>query len=267
VGDSYKGVSEQWERALRADAYAHSETDITFDKVMATPRVWRRIFAIIRLRYRRRQGRSALEVGVGGGKHLVMLAAQGWRGLGIDVSVSVLARAREFAAAAARCVGRPLDIRLVHADLFEYKIDERFDMVYHVGVIEHFLEAATRLAFLRKMFELAKPGGYVVSVVPSGMHPRREWLRREKVSGYDIPEVDYSPDLMRMEFTACGAEDIRIIPHNLFGYLLTDHDRSGKRLAKKVFFYGIQLIPVFCFSRCFSFRHSYSIVGAGRKAL
>lgn len=54
----------------------------------------------------------------------------------------------------------------VHTDLLTYHPEKLYDIVFSVGLIEHFPEEKTAL-MIRKHFEMTKPGGYVVIFFPT----------------------------------------------------------------------------------------------------
>lgn len=135
----------------------------------------------------------------------------------------------------------------------------RYDLVFNVGVIEHYLKESERREFLRRKLALCKSGGYIVSVVPSGVHPYREEQKQEGWGGYNVPEVDYSPELLATEMREVGAQRVMVLPHNAFGYLLT---RSPKRRWFR--YVGLQLLtpllPLRVMCRC-----AYSFIAIGQK--
>ena len=55
------------------------------------------------------------------------------------------------------------------------------------------------------MFNLCKPRGYIVSVVPNGKHPWRSKMRNERLGGYNAPEIDYDCESMASEMKKAGA--------------------------------------------------------------
>ena len=54
----------------------------------------------------------------------------------------------------------------VHTDLLTYHPEKQYDIVFSVGLIEHFTEKRTEL-MIRKHFEMTKLGGYVVIFFPT----------------------------------------------------------------------------------------------------
>jgi len=138
--------------------------------------------------------------------------------------------------------------------------------VFHVGVVEHFLDRRERLAFLKRMFAAARPGGYVMSMVPNGQHVMRREARRRGLGGYIVPEIDYSADLVEREMRQCGAVDVAVLHHNMFGYLRIKDSRGMLRVAELAGYALLQLFPWRFLPRRFLDRHDFWLIGIGRKA-
>lgn len=258
-----KAVGEKWVEKLKTGGYEHALTDKKECRnLKKLPRIWRRILKAVEININNFENKSIFEVGCGGGKHLMPFVMRGWKAVGIDVSDEVLKRAEEFFDSAKDKCGIEENIDFVAGDFFDYESSNRYDLVFHAGVIEHFLNDSERLEFLQKMFQIVKPGGYVISIVPNGIHPLRAKMKEQKLGGYDIPEIDYSPELMTREFISCGAENVRILAHNLFNHFLIDNKRS---LVKKLIFYKFQLIPAFLLPKKFSCGKAGALIAVGRK--
>ena len=58
------------------------------------------------------------------------------------------------------------DCRTVMTDLLSWNPETQYDLVFSVGLIEHFQESDTEI-MIRKHFEMTKPGGYVIILVPT----------------------------------------------------------------------------------------------------
>src|SRR6185503_9630178 len=93
--------------------------------------------------------------------------SEGW---GIDFSRPGLAMAARAAARAGQ------KVRLVEGDLFDRTRlpAHHFDVVYSGGFVEHFPDAAP---LMRRLAELVRPGGVVVTAVPH-LRGLNGWLQR-----------------------------------------------------------------------------------------
>lgn len=254
-------ATEQWKAVLRAGGYEAPEIDRRhLRRVLRYSRTWRRLHRLLGIE----PSWTFFEFGCGGGAQLVPLAAHGHRVVGVDVSPEVLGRCREYADRVERALGRRLDVKMREGDFFAMAREETFDVVFNFGVIEHFLDDAQRRTAWQKMRDFARPGGWVVSVVPSGMHPMRAAMRVHGLGGYQIPEVDYSDRTALEEVRAAGLEQGRVYPANLFAHLLLRQDRSAAgRLASRAAYLAAQLVPPVP-SR-FAFRNAGALIIIGRK--
>jgi SAM-dependent methyltransferase len=258
-------VNERWVEGAKTGGYDfHVSASGGCAKARTPSRLFKKILARTDLPLRG-NGRSAFEFGCGGAQHLVPFAANGWRCIGIDLSPEFLARAEAYRAEVSAACGRELPLELVQGDFFEYAAPRAFDLVFHVGVIEHLLDERERLSALGKMRDMTLSGGFIVSVVPSGMHPLRERSREEGIGGYNIPEIDYTPERMLAEFQELGLRDVRVYPHNVFGYLVIDTGNVLVRAVRRMLFTAFQLVPVGWLPRAFAFRHAYSLIGIAQK--
>ena len=262
-------VGQEWKKALEKEGYEYrlNEND-SCQKLKRFSRIWKRVFRVARINASRLEDFSVFEFGCGGGKHLVPFALNGFRCVGIDVSPEVLGRAGQYIKEVSGLCGAELSIKLIYGDFLEYQAPgSLFDLVFHVGVIEHFLDDNERQRALQKMFALAKPGGYVVSMVPSGMHPIRQKMKKLGLGGYGIAEIDYTPEIMAREFKACGSADYMALPHNVFGYLLIDDARGLVKLGQKLLYYVVQIIPPRFLPYQFAVRHASALIGIAKKPL
>jgi 2-polyprenyl-3-methyl-5-hydroxy-6-metoxy-1,4-benzoquinol methylase len=203
-------------------------------------RTWKIILKAIKLK----SGASVFEFGCGGGNQLVPLALRGYKCYGIDCSEDVLIRCRDFIVDSEHFAGKQFNIQLVCGDFLAYTSQSTYDLVFNVGVIEHFIDDHEREIAIHKMFSLCKPGGYVVSVVPNGQHPLRECMRKEGLGGYHVPEIDYNCTMIADEMIKAGAERVQVIPHNLLGYLLIYPNISTfRKVSYRCLYYVAQVFP------------------------
>jgi SAM-dependent methyltransferase len=209
----------------------------------------------------------ALEVGCAGGQQCIRLFANGWHCVGIDLSPEVIGRAWVYAGRVKQVLAPRGTMRFVVGDFMAWPPPARgFDLVFHVGVLEHFLDRRQRLAFLRRMFEMTRPGGYVMSMVPNGRHVMRAEQRRRGLGGYNVPEIDYSARLVAREMQQCGAAQVEVLHHNVFGYLRIRPARGLMRPAWLAAYGLLQAFPWRVMPHSFLDRHACWLIGIGRKA-
>ncbi|MEK7476861.1 MAG: methyltransferase domain-containing protein [Candidatus Coatesbacteria bacterium] len=259
-------AAARWRRALKSGGYdAPPVTRLTGLRFAVLSRAWRRILRHTGL------GRTgavrALEVGCAGGQQCIRLFANGWHCVGLDLSPEVIGRARLYARRVKQVLAPRGSMRFVVGDFMTWRPPaRRFDLVFHVGVLEHFLDRRRRLAFLRRMFLMARPGGWVMSMVPNGLHVMRAEQRRKGLGGYNVPEIDYSSRLVAREMEQCGAAHVEVLHHNVFGYLRIKPSRGLMKPARLAAYGLLQAFPWRVMPRAFLDRHAYWLIGLGRKA-
>lgn len=260
-----KSVANQWEDALKSQGYEHSiKNKDDCRRIKKFSRVWRRILKYIPENIRSAENKSVFEFGCGGGKHLAQFLLNGWQIAGIDCSPEVLRRAQNYLQEVKQVCECRKNFDLIYGDFLDYENNSQYDIVFNSGVIEHFLNDGEREKALKKMFEIAKNGGYVISIVPSGMHPIRQKMKEEKLGGYGIPEVDYTPEIMENEMRRCGGKDILVLPHNIMGYRAID-DKKGVLILIDLFLYYIfQIIPAGFLPKWFAYRHAMTLIGIAK---
>ncbi|MDR7550690.1 MAG: class I SAM-dependent methyltransferase [Armatimonadota bacterium] len=256
-------VAAAWGEVLRESGYELSVTSMRdVRRLSRLSRTWRIILAATGLK----PPASVFEVGCGGGAQLIPLALNGFTCRGIDASAEVLARLANAVERISRLCNCRLTVETVHGDFLNYRPrpGEEYDLVFHFGVLEHFLDEAERLKALATMAKLCRAGGYLVSVVPNGMHPLRERQRRGGLGGYCVPEIDYNPGLMILEFMRVGAQPLLVRAHNLFSYLLMEPAAGRVRhLMHKAIYYAAQAVPLMTgkFATC----HAGTFIGIARR--
>jgi 2-polyprenyl-3-methyl-5-hydroxy-6-metoxy-1,4-benzoquinol methylase len=263
----YKDVSKSWVKELETTGYEYHIQGVKDCRQLRLSRVWKRIFNETQLH---KLGKlRILEVGCGGGIQLAKLATLGWECVGIDVSEGVLIRAENFFKEIHEVCGVKLNIKTIAGDFYEInktELGEDYDLVFNFGVIEHILDDSARLEFLKKKYDLTKDGGYIISMVPNGSHSMREKMKTIK-GGYNInlPEIDYDRHLMEQEFRMIGARQVRIFPHNLFGYKILEKKNMAIDYLQKIIFLTWQVIPQIILPSGFCFQHAGSLIGIARK--
>lgn len=259
-------VTDTWRRELKESGYETPKISRwDYIKFKLLTRAWRRILRHTRLR--RCRSHRALEFGCGGGAHIVPLAVNGWACTGIDCSPEVLSRAQQYVKRVNEvCVGPKIDITLKCADFLNYKPpSEGFDLTFQFGVLEHFLDSEERFQYVRKMLDCTRPGGFIVSAVPNGCHVLRREQREKGLGGYNIPEIDYTPEMIIHEMEQAGGCKVKVLPHDLFGYLKVK-DGSAWQLRTNRILYLLGQIPL---PKLFPFRfvkrHAYWWIAIAKK--
>jgi 2-polyprenyl-3-methyl-5-hydroxy-6-metoxy-1,4-benzoquinol methylase len=204
-GDVTKHWDEHWEHEAPTNALDDAVQWIFRDQPWTASSIYaeqmRRIAGV-------RSGSTLLEAGTGSGKIAIMLALRiNCRVVCLDASEKALSVASEVLRAVERRIGRGLSVEFVQADFTQYRSADRFDCVFNEGVLEHWFEPEPIIDFLRRMAVVTRPGGYVMTWVPSrnvlyGIQER--WL------GFE-PPVDQRPlsarELRRL-MRAAGLRDI-----------------------------------------------------------
>ena len=248
-------AADLWRSALVEGGYDRRVTTRReFRRAVRLPRSFRFFISKMRLS----PGSSLLEVGIGGGSKAVPFAAHGFQVTGIDSSPEALSRSRQLVDDVQSIGGRDLPICLIEGEFPSDPIDGLFDCVYQVGVVEHIFDRAARISFHERMVALAKPGGRVLSVVPNGMHPLRSVMRKEKLGGYSVPEIDYSAELLRSELTESGLLNVVVYPIAVLGYRAIRGSGAGR--VAQLACAGVPRIPM-----SFLYRHCGALAAIGEK--
>ncbi len=112
---------------------------------------------------------KALEIGCGTGTNVIWLQGQGFEVLGLDLSPTAIAQARDKAAAAGtRCQLRVADF------LAEPVPEGPFQLVYDRGCFHVFDDPGDRTRFATRIAELLEPGGTWHSLIGSTDGPPRD---------------------------------------------------------------------------------------------
>ncbi|HMI32188.1 MAG TPA: methyltransferase domain-containing protein [Candidatus Limnocylindrales bacterium] len=156
-------------------------------------------------------GRSFCEVGSGSGTTSAALARMGAKITLVDISPKSLAFARNH------FEGQGLHARYAIQDGLKLGFrDGVFDVVWNGGVIEHFTDDG-KVALIREMYRVTRPGGLLLIVVPNAHDwPFRlgKWIaeRRGKwIFGY---EDDLSEGRFRGLAARAGLPRIELTAHN-----------------------------------------------------
>lgn len=255
-------VVEAWKTQLQENENDYKEifTIKDYQRFRKRPnRIWQRIFKFIRTK----KNPSFFEVGFGGGKNLVQIALAGYKASGIECSADAVKRCQNYIKEAEKISGRVFNIDLILGDFFGLETKEKYDVIFNFGVIEHFLNKADRLNMWIKKKQLLSSGGLAVCYVPSGVHVRRVLMREKKLGGYNIPEVDYSPQSLKEEMEEAGFKNVKVYPIQLFGYLLHIPPPQG---FTKICCYLLYYIANYFYKILpdgFRIKHGYNLLAIG----
>lgn len=128
------------------------------------------------------RGRRVLEVGVGSGADCAALAARGAEAYALDFTVEALRLADR--------TGQQRQVRLglIGGDTLRLPFaDERFDLVYSQGLLEHFSDP---LPVVREQARVVRPGGFLLVDVPQRyslytLHKRRLMRQGRWFAGWE----------------------------------------------------------------------------------
>jgi len=255
-------TSLAWQEALKSpgeyEHHCYSAKDIK--KIKRFGRAWQRILNITKLKPSAR----LFELGCGGGIHLANLAVNGFEVHGIDISDAVIARAQNYLEEVRKFQSIKVSVEV--ANIFEYETSDSYDMCFHFGVVEHFLDISERQQIWNQLYALTKPGGWIVSVVPCGQHFLRKMIREKGLAGYNIPEIDYSSNSHKQEFEYLGLNPIFTKSHNYFSFLSAHPSLIvSKVIYPTSFLLGNVMIPSIPISENVKEKWAQTLIVIGKK--
>ncbi len=164
-------------------------------------------------------GEAVLEAGCAGGLYSLALAYRGMRCTALDLSEEMLKSTGE-ALASCRLELGDINVRVVRGDLTRLDLGSCYDVVFNEGVLEHWTAPADRIAVLKQMISVARPGGWVFVCIPNNSHPWYgcwHWVQRVLRSPQliyrprgPLEEAVIAPDELEREFREAGAVEISI---------------------------------------------------------
>lgn len=229
-GQEWSLAAELWRAELTPASYRRPvSSPKDFRRARRLSRTWRMVLRDAGIP----KGASIFEIGVASGHQLLPLSVRGYRTAGIDCSPAMLDDLELSIAELQAFYPKGVLVRSALGDFPKRNPfdQEQFDAVVQFGVVEHILDSVERQQFHNAMVERTNRGGVVISVVPSGIHPRRQEQRDRNLGGYKVPECDYSAQTLRAELEVAGLEEVKVYPLNLLGYLALDESRRGRWTA------------------------------------
>lgn len=116
-----------------------------------------------------------LDLACGNGRHSVGMAKRGYRVVGIDLSLPMLAQAAELAQ------DERQNINFIHGDMRDLSFDKTFDAVFCMGTSFGYFDDDTNAKVMQGVFRALKPGGSFLIEVANrdhvvGQTPELTWF-------------------------------------------------------------------------------------------
>jgi SAM-dependent methyltransferase len=107
------------------------------------------------------KGAEILDMGCGAGEHCVQLSTRGYNVIGLDLSLSMLARSADEAAEYSQ------KINFVQADFRELNFEDAFDGIYVWGSTFGYFDDAKNSEIIGRIFRALRPHGRLLLDVPN----------------------------------------------------------------------------------------------------
>jgi SAM-dependent methyltransferase len=150
---------------------------------------------------------AVLEVGCGAGFSATYLAGCYASYRGVDYAPQLIAYAQQH--------NQGVGVTFEACNIKDYRTDQRFDVIFMIGVLHHIDDLEVTMAHLLKLLQ---PGGWLVANEPHPGNPLISLARvvRQKIDRQYSSEQQplTSTDLRRL-YGRAGLVDIRIVPQGL----------------------------------------------------
>ena len=150
---------------------------------------------------------AVLEVGCGAGFSATYLAGYYASYLGVDYAPQLIAYAQQH--------NQGVGVTFEGRNIKDYHTDQRFDVVFMIGVLHHIDDLEVAMAHLLKFL---KPGGWLVANEPHPGNPLISLARavRQKIDRqYSSDQQPLSAADLRRLYGRAGLVDIRVTPQGL----------------------------------------------------
>ncbi|WP_111672184.1 class I SAM-dependent methyltransferase [Algoriphagus litoralis] len=149
-----------------------------------------------------------LEVGCGAGFSVKYLDKPYSAYVGVDYSQGLIDYANQYNS-------KP-KAQFICANIKEYQPEEKFDVIFMIGVLHHFDDMK---GILSHIVTLLKPGGVVVANEPQSSNPLIQGLRtlRTKLDkSYSDDQVQLLPENLKELYEAVGLKEVQVLGQGYF---------------------------------------------------
>ncbi len=135
-------------------------------------------------------GGLVLDLACGAGRHAIGMARRNYRVVGVDLSLSMLARAGEMAQEAGQ------KINFIHGDMRDLGFDQTFDGVYCLGTSFGFFDDQVNVKVIEGVHRALKPGGNFLLEIANRDHaitrqPNLLWFEMGDVVSMEETDFNY----------------------------------------------------------------------------
>jgi SAM-dependent methyltransferase len=194
------------------------------------------------------KGAVVLDLACGAGRHAVELTKRGYKVVGYDLSLAMLARASDEAEAANQ------KINFLHGDMREMSFESMFDGVYSWGTSFGYFEEEKNFSVIQRIYRALRPGGvFLLDVCNRDFiaprQPNLVWFEGEGSICMDETNLDFITSRLKVKRTLMLEDgrtreldySIRLYGLNELGRVLHDAgfrvlEVSGQLATPGVFF-------------------------------
>jgi SAM-dependent methyltransferase len=147
-----------------------------------------------------RQDALILDLACGDGRHATGLTRRGYKVVGFDLSLAMMARAQEEAEAARQ------KINFLHGDMREMTFENQFDGVYFWGMSFGYFDEEKNFSVIQRIHRALRPGGVLLMDVCNRDHiaprqPNMVWFEGEGCICMDETNLDSITSRLKIKRT------------------------------------------------------------------
>lgn len=147
-----------------------------------------------------RQDALILDLACGDGRHATGLTRRGYKVVGFDLSLAMMARAQEEAEAARQ------KINFLHGDMREMSFENQFDGVYFWGMSFGYFDEEKNFSVIQRIHRALRPGGVLLMDVCNRDHiaprqPNMVWFEGEGCICMDETNLDSITSRLKIKRT------------------------------------------------------------------